>query len=333
MKKLIFLLNITLLFSLWIGCSSSDETQNAQTPVEGDLSDSTYQDCKVGLASATQSLKIADSLLSIQYSDTSLTSDSLKAIQPNNTENAKSYIRNADASLSVVDRKIEPANHSGTRFLEIRKEADLLHVKVITLSDKAGIGTTQQANVAKRRLIIPGEEWNFDKPAVVTTDTRVNAVIAFKEQSYAAKGFEFRTVQKDSLVFDFKMYKEWIGSEKQVGRVISYNSAGEKIIVTMNNTSAQFDTLTYWTAIYEASAYGKNQLAVADRKFSSDRLASIGAEQSYLARYHLESKEIAALFLQKGNMVVSVFVEYPNGSLSSDDADIINQFLNSVKFR
>lgn len=327
MKKLITLSTVVFLAFIWMGCSSSSETESSSA-VMNDLPDSTYSTSKTRLQTATTSLNLADSLISTPQTS----ADSTENLAKTNKSRISKMIREADVELSFIDRSLEGLNSEAPRFKEIRKESDLLHVKVITLTDKAGLGA-KKANYAKRRLIVPGEEWNFDQAPEITTDPRVNAVVAFKEQSYQDKDFEFRSIKKDSLVFDFKMYRDWIPSEKMVGKVISYNDPTGAVIITMNNSTAQFDSLNYWTAIYEASAYGKNQLPSADQHFSKDRLEALGADQSYLARYHVANKEIAAVFLQKQNKVVSVFVEYPNGFLTSDDADLINEFLNYIKFR
>jgi len=305
------LLFISLFALLAYSCSSTEEAT-----VKPDSEKSVSDIATSNLNNADSSLVIAANFIAV---------DSLNDAK-NNLDAADSFIATADNSLNSVPDSITTYNDLKSRALSLRQ-------KSFNLRQKTEKNVVYSSNTAKRRLINPGEAWDFDKAPEITTDIRVSPVKFYTEKTPGLSIDEFRTVSKDSLIFDFRMYKEWMSSEKFIGKVISYNNPQNKIIITMNSSKSQVDSLKFWAAIYEASAYGQNQLPKSEQSFQQEKLQSVGATQSYLARYHFKSTEIATVFLQKGNDIIAVFVEYPNGTLSETETLIINQFLNTIKFK
>lgn len=350
MKKLILLLNIIIVLSFWVGCSSSDEAQNSDGSAVADstskveLSDSAYAALQENITVADKTVNEADSILkvmnrNITKTDAMLTqADSLRkeaevAIAQKEIEKAKGLISRADSILAVSDQRIKRTDQNSEKTKSLKDKLAIVQIKANSVLGNADTSAEHVSRIAKRRLIIPGEAWDFDKAPEITTDTRVSPVKFYTDKN-PVNSDDFRTVAKDSLIFGFRMYRDWQNSEKLVGNVISYNSPDSKIIITMNSSKSQVDSLKYWASIYEASAYGKNQLPQSEQSFPSDKMESLGgATQSYIARYHFQSTEIVTVFLQKGQDIIASFVEYPNGSLSSSEAEIINQFLNTIKFK
>ncbi len=305
------LLFISLFAFLAYSCSSIEEA-TVKSESEKSVSDIATSN----LNNADSSLVIAGNLISV---------DSL-ADAKKTLDASDSYIATADNSLNSVPDSITTYNDLKSRALSLRQKSFILRQKTET-------NVVYTSNTAKRRLINPGEAWDFDKTPEITTDIRINPVKFYTEKTAGLGIDEFRTVSKDSLIFDYRIYKEWQTSEKFIGKVISYNNPQNKVIITMNSSKSQVDSLKFWAAIYEASAYGQNQMAKSEQTFPQEKLQSVGATQSYVARYHIKSTEIATVFLQKGNDIIAVFVEYPNGTLSETETQIINQFLNTIKFK
>jgi len=249
-----------------------------------------------------------------------------------NLLSARKLVIDADSSLTLVGTLIpglDPKQRE-TIYMTERHHA----LKVITrdlknLTASAGMSST----VASRRLLDPNADWDFDAKTPLTTDPRVNPVKSYLDKNLPENGNIFKTIQKDSMIFTFRIPDAWRVNEKFKFPVISYTSPDKKIIITINQSIASVDSLHYWAAIYEASSYGKNQLSGNYITFPKSRVQSFGADQSYVAKYHFGSKEIAALFLQRKGEVVAAFVEYPNGSLNDSDTGIINLFLNSLKYK
>lgn len=249
-----------------------------------------------------------------------------------NLLSARKLVIDADSTLTYVGTLIPGLDQKQreTVYLAERHHA----LKVITrdlknLTASAGMSST----VASRRLLDPNSDWDFDAKTPLTTDPRVNPVKAYLDKNLPENGNIFKTIQKDSLIFSFRMPDAWRKNEKFKFPVISYTSPDKKIIITMNQSTASVDSLHYWAAIYEASSYGKNQLSGNYIRFPKSRIQSFGADQTYVAKYHFGSREIAAIFMQRKAEVISAFVEYPNGSLNDSETGIINLFLNSLKFK
>lgn len=249
-----------------------------------------------------------------------------------NLLSARKLVIEADSTLTLVSSLVPSldSKQRETTYLSERLHA----LKIMTrdlknLTASAGMSST----VATRRLIDPAADWDFDAKTPLTTDPRVNPVKAYLDKNLGENGNIFKTIQKDSMIFTFRVPDAWRKNEKFKFPVISYQSPDKKIIITMNQSTASVDSLHYWAAIYEASSYGKNQLSGSYTRFPKSRAQSFGADQSYVAKYHFGSREIAALFLQRKSEVVAAFVEYPNGSLNDSDAAIINLFLNSLKYK
>ncbi|MCK6601007.1 MAG: hypothetical protein L6Q77_04215 [Bacteroidetes bacterium] len=245
---------------------------------------------------------------------------------------ARQLVIDADSSLSFVTTGLtglDPKQKETVYLSDRHHKLKNISRDLNNLTASAGMQNT----VASRRLIDPNAEWDFDAKTPITTDPRVNPVKAYLEKNLADNGNIYKTISKDSLVFTFRIPDAWRKNEKFKKPVISYTSPDGKIIVTMNQSSAAVDSVHYWASIYEASSYGKNQLSGQYTRYPKSRTQAIGANQSYSAKYHFGSKEIAAVFLQKNNEVISAFIEYPNGSLNDGETGIINLILNSVKFR
>ncbi|NUQ79971.1 MAG: hypothetical protein HUU10_00040 [Bacteroidetes bacterium] len=238
---------------------------------------------------------------------------------------ADSLLRSSELAIPALDSAQRETDYLRER--QIRLTLFIADLKNLTAS--AGMNST----VATRKLIEPGAPWTFDSKPALTTDPRVNPVKALLEQSLNEYDEVFKTVQKDTMVCQFQVPDSWLGSEKFKGTVISYRSPNDKIILTINQLTASVDSLQFWANIYEASSYGKNQLLGNYTKIPAQRLQSLGGDQSYLAKYHFRDKEVATLFIQKNERIISTFVEYPNGSLTEKEADLINVIMNSVRFK
>ncbi|MBN8704560.1 MAG: hypothetical protein J0L62_01690 [Bacteroidetes bacterium] len=249
-----------------------------------------------------------------------------------NLLSARKLVIDADSTLNQVavsipglDQKLKETSYLSERHHSLK----VLARDLKNLTASAGMTST----VASRRLIDPAADWDFDAKTPLTTDPRVNPVKSYLDKNLGENGNIFKTIAKDSMLFTFRVPDAWRKFEKFKYPVISYSSPDKKIIITINQSLASVDSLHYWAGIYEASSYGKNQFSDNYTKFPKSRAQSFGADQTYVAKYHYGSKEIAALFLQRKGEVVSAFVEYPNGSLNDSDTGIINLFLNSLKYK
>lgn len=255
------------------------------------------------------------------------------AIARKNLEEGKRLIARADSLLAIADKSIASTDQSLEQTQDLRRKSKSLIMKSGDLIGKT-VTIEQKPVYAMRRLLVPGEPWDFDQPLSPTTDPRVNPILFLSEFKPSEEFLDQnRTVSKDDLTFQFRIHNEWRGSEKYHGKVVSYLSPDSKIIVTLNESPAYIDSLHFWAAIYEASAYGKNQLSGFQSVYSKEKMGSLGADQSYIAKYHYRDREVSAIFLQKDKTIVSCFVEYPNGSLSDHDVEKINYLLTTVKFK
>lgn len=249
-----------------------------------------------------------------------------------NLQSARKMVIEADSTLNQVGQilsSLDPKQKETTYLSERHHSLKVLSRDLKNLTASAGMTST----IATRRLIDPNAEWDFDAKTPLTTDPRVNPVKSYLDKNLGENGNIFKTISKDSMLFTFRVPDAWRKFEKFKYPVISYTSPDKKIIITINQSQASVDSLHYWAAIYEASSYGKNQFSENYTKFPKSRAQSFGADQTYVAKYHFGSKEIAALFLQRKGEVIAAFVEYPNGSLNESDTGIINLFLNSLKFK
>ena len=177
------LLFISLFALSAYSCSSTEEAT-----VKSESEKSVSEIATSNLNNADSSLVVAGNLIAVDSLD----------IAKNSLDAADSYIATADNSLNSVPDSVTTYNDLKSRALSLRQKAFILRQK----TEKSVVYTSNTSNMAKRRLINPGEPWDFDKVPEVTTDIRINPVRFYSEKVAGLSIDEFRTVSKDSLIFD-----------------------------------------------------------------------------------------------------------------------------------
>jgi hypothetical protein len=160
----------------------------------------------------------------------------------------------------------------------------------------------------------------------ITTDTRINPVLAIRQGAVGNGGFNMQTIVDTSLGCTYAIPSEWMSSRRSYLNLINF-FGNSKISVVYSVAIKTFDSTNIWMQIQEALSYGKNQLPRTDWRMDTVSESKANASQSYFGRYSFNGRQYNMGFFRFGNYQFNVIIDHPLNTLTEEETKVINYML------
>jgi len=164
----------------------------------------------------------------------------------------------------------------------------------------------------------------------VTTDTRINPVLALTSGSLSAEGLTLEKVQEPGLGCQYYIPKSWTASRKEYKNLVNYINDND-VSVTISVAKPSFDSLNLWAQVEEALSFGKNQMPKQYQRFPVAAEQNMKSDQTYIGRYEFGGKQYNNAFYRFGNYQFNVITYHPVDSLPSEDAQALNYLFSTFE--